>query len=195
MKQILRTTIVRAALLSAALLVTGLTALSLVPESRAGSTTPAAAETVSSRDVSATGRPAFTGAEGLTVQEAAPIPKDVTDDRRRQRNYPEQPPVIPHSVAGYQLDLNANKCLTCHSREFTGDSQAPMVSVTHFQDRDGQVLGAVSPRRYFCMQCHVPQTDAQPRVQNTFKDMDSVVRQGQGQGQAPGTPAAGGGNN
>ncbi|WP_019645413.1 nitrate reductase cytochrome c-type subunit [Novispirillum itersonii] len=186
MKQILRTTIVRAALLSAALLVTTLTALTAIPQSQAGSTAPVA-ETASGRDVAASGRPAFTGAEGLTVQEAPPIPKDVTDDRRRQRNYPEQPPVIPHSVAGYQLDLNANKCLTCHSREFTGDSQAPMVSVTHFQDRDGQVLGAVSPRRYFCMQCHVPQTEAQPRVQNTFKDMDSVIRQGSG--------TSGGGNN
>lgn len=192
MKQILRTTIIRAALLSAALLVTGLTALTLIPDSHAGSTAPAA-ETASNRDVAASGRPAFTGADGLTVQDAAPIPKDVTDDRRRQRNYPEQPPVIPHSVVGYQLDLNANKCLTCHSREFTGDSQAPMVSVTHFQDRDGQVLGAVSPRRYFCMQCHVPQTEAQPRVQNTFKDLDSLIRQGQGAGQATG--ATGGGKN
>lgn len=134
---------------------------------------PAAAST---RDVKASGRPAFTGAEGLVVQEAPSMPKDVSDDQRRQRNYPEQPPVIPHAIAGYQLDLRANKCLTCHAREFTGDSQAPMISVTHFQDRDGQVLGAVSTRRYFCLQCHVPQTDAQPRVVNTFRDVDSVIR-------------------
>jgi len=142
---------------------------------KAFATDPAPAATV--RDVTASGRPAFTGAEGLTVQEAPPIPKDATDDRRRQRNYPEQPPVIPHQIVGYQLDLRPNKCLTCHAREFTGDSQAPMISVTHFQDRDGQVLGAVSARRYFCLQCHVPQTDVKPRVPNSFRDVDSVIRE------------------
>ena len=38
-------------------------------------------------------------------------------------------------------------------------------------DRDGQVLADVTPRRYFCTACHVQQTDAQPLVPNTFKDM------------------------
>ena len=63
------------------------------------------------------------------------------------RNYPEQPPVIPHSIDGYQIDLNGNKCLSCHARARTAESQAPMVSITHFMDRDGQFLASVSPRR------------------------------------------------
>lgn len=151
---------------------------------RAFATDPVPA-TSTARDVKASGRPAFTGADGLTVQAAPPMAKEVSDDLRRQRNYPEQPPVIPHAITGYQLDMRVNKCLTCHAREFTGDSQAPMISVTHFQDRDGQVLGAVSTRRYFCLQCHVPQTDAQPRVVNDFRDVDSVIRGGR--------PPAGGG--
>jgi cytochrome c-type protein NapB len=29
----------------------------------------------------------------------------IADDVRRPRNYPEQPPVIPHSIDGYQLTL------------------------------------------------------------------------------------------
>ena len=58
-------------------------------------------------------------------------------------------------------------------RQYTEQSQAPMISVTHFMDRDGQVLAAVSPRRYFCTQCHVAQTEAQPLVANTFQDIDS----------------------
>jgi cytochrome c-type protein NapB len=33
-----------------------------------------------------------------------------------------------------------------------------MVSITHFMDRDGQFLASVSPRRFFCTECHVPQT-------------------------------------
>ncbi|WP_448208082.1 nitrate reductase cytochrome c-type subunit [Azospirillum sp. sgz302134] len=106
---------------------------------------------------------------------APPIPADVTDDRRVARNYPEQPPVIPHNIRDYQISLNNNQCLTCHSRQFTSASQAPMVSITHYVNRDGQTLGAVSPRRYFCMQCHVPQTQAQPIVTNTFKDLDTLI--------------------
>ena len=106
---------------------------------------------------------------------APSIPADVTDDRRVSRNYPEQPPVIPHNVRDYQINLNTNRCLTCHSRQFTEAVQAPMISITHYMDRDGQMLGQVSPRRYFCMQCHVPQTAAQPVVPNVFQDIDSMI--------------------
>ena len=54
-------------------------------------------------------------------------------------------------------------------------SQAPMVSITHFMSRDGQFLASVSPRRFFCTQCHVTQTDAKPLIANTFVDVDSVL--------------------
>ena len=40
-----------------------------------------------------------------------------------------------------------------------------MVSITHFMDRDGQFLAAVSPRRYFCEQCHVVQLEVDPIVE------------------------------
>ncbi|MEX0366810.1 MAG: nitrate reductase cytochrome c-type subunit [Ruegeria sp.] len=103
------------------------------------------------------------------------IPKVVNTDLRQVRNYPEQPPLIPHKVDGYQIDLNANKCLTCHSREAIEISQAPMVSITHFMSRDNQFLASVTPRRYFCNQCHVVQTEARPLVENGFVDIDSVL--------------------
>jgi cytochrome c-type protein NapB len=102
---------------------------------------------------------------------APPFAKPITDDVRRMRAYPEQPPVIPHAIQGYQLTLTANRCLSCHRRQFVEGSGAPMISVTHFMDRDGQMLADVSPRRYFCLQCHVSQTDAKPLVDNTFVDM------------------------
>jgi cytochrome c-type protein NapB len=35
-------------------------------------------------------------------------------------------------------------------------------------------LGDISPRRYFCMQCHVPQTDAKPLVDNVFTPVESL---------------------
>jgi nitrate reductase (cytochrome), electron transfer subunit len=96
-------------------------------------------------------------------------------DLRRPRNYPMQPPTIPHKIDDYQVDLNANRCMACHSRRQTGESQAPMVSVTHYMDRDGNFLAEVSPRRYFCQQCHVPQTNARPLVENTFEDVDQII--------------------
>ncbi len=94
---------------------------------------------------------------------------------RRVRNYPEQPPTIPHEIDGYQVDRNANKCLACHARTRTGESGAPMVSITHYMDRDGQFLAAVSPRRYFCNQCHVPQQDVDSMVENDFVDVDHLL--------------------
>ena len=94
---------------------------------------------------------------------------------REPRNYPEQPPVIPHSIDGYQIDINGNKCLSCHARARTGESQAPMVSITHFMDRDGQFLASVSPRRFFCTECHVPQSVVTPPVSNDFTDIDTLL--------------------
>lgn len=111
---------------------------------------------------------------------AAPMPEVINSDIRQVRNYPDQPPLIPHKIDNYQIDLNANKCLTCHSRTAIETSQAPMISVTHFMDRDGQTLATVSPRRYFCTQCHVVQHDIKPLVVNDFLDVDSVLSQGQG---------------
>lgn len=100
----------------------------------------------------------------------------VNDDLRRTRNYAMQPPTIPHRVDGYQVDKNFNKCLDCHARSKTSVSQAIPVSVTHYMDRDGHMLGQVSTRRYFCMQCHVPQDAARPLVDNRFEDVDTVIQ-------------------
>jgi cytochrome c-type protein NapB len=102
---------------------------------------------------------------------APALARPVVDDKRLMRNYPEQPPIIPHSIDNYQLTLKTNRCLDCHRRQFTEGSGAPMISITHFMDRNGQVLADVTPRRYFCTACHVQQTDAQPLVPSTFKDM------------------------
>ena len=116
--------------------------------------------------------PRVTGAASPMGDIPAPaLARPVIDDKRLMRNYPEQPPIIPHSIDNYQLTLKTNRCLDCHRRQFTEGSGAPMISITHFMDRDGQVLADVTPRRYFCTACHVQQTDAQPLVPSTFKDM------------------------
>ncbi|MDX1512147.1 MAG: nitrate reductase cytochrome c-type subunit [Gammaproteobacteria bacterium] len=121
---------------------------------------------------------AMRGDVPITDEGAPPrMPQVENLDIKRGRNYPMQPPTIPHKIDGYQVDLNSNRCLSCHHRRRTEESQAPMVSVTHYMDRDGNFLAEVSPRRYFCNQCHVPQTDAKPLVENTFRDVDAVLKE------------------
>jgi cytochrome c-type protein NapB len=36
-------------------------------------------------------------------------------------------------------------------------------------------LAAVSARRYFCTQCHVPQVEVEPLVENRFEDIDTLL--------------------
>lgn len=96
-------------------------------------------------------------------------------DIRRGRAYSMQPPTIPHKIDGYQIDTNANKCLFCHNRTRVEETQAIPLSVTHYMDRDGNVLATVSPRRYVCTSCHVTQVDAKPLVGNSFEDVDTVM--------------------
>ncbi len=106
----------------------------------------------------------------------AEIANVINKDIKQARNYPMQPPVIPHKIRNYEINLNTNKCMSCHNRTRTEESQAPMVSVTHYMDRDGNFLAEISPRRYFCNQCHAPQTDAKPLVENEFVDMHSLMK-------------------
>ena len=105
------------------------------------------------------------------------IPKVVNKDIKQGRNYPMQPPIIPHTIRSYEVNKYNNKCMSCHSRQLTEESQAPMVSVTHYMNRDGNFLAEISPRRYFCNQCHVTQLDTKELVENTFIDMHTMMKQ------------------
>jgi cytochrome c-type protein NapB len=91
-------------------------------------------------------------------------------DRAVPRNYPQQPPVIPHNIKGYQITRNVNMCLVCHAKTAAPTTGATPVGKSHYVDRDGKDYSpSISTRRYFCLQCHVPQFDADPLVSNTFK--------------------------
>jgi len=91
-----------------------------------------------------------------------------------ERDYVQQPPLIPHSTKGYRINIKFNKCLTCHSWSNYKEAGATKISQTHFSDRDENVLANIAPRRYFCNQCHVPQMDAKPLVENTFEPVRSL---------------------
>ncbi|MBK6434760.1 MAG: nitrate reductase cytochrome c-type subunit [Rhodanobacteraceae bacterium] len=115
------------------------------------------------------------GAALTTEPESLPLARVENADIRRARNYPMQPPTIPHAIDGYQVDQHANRCMLCHGQTNSAQFQAPPVSVTHYMDRDSQVLAEISPRRYFCVQCHVVQTDAAPLVANTYTGADDIL--------------------
>jgi cytochrome c-type protein NapB len=116
------------------------------------------------------------GATPLTEESKSPAMARVENtDIKRKRSYTDQPPTIPHKIDGYEITTNVNRCMMCHSRQRTEEFQAPMVSATHFMNRDHDYLAQLSPRRYFCTQCHVPQTDAKVPIRNDFEDVDSII--------------------
>lgn len=125
-------------------------------------------------------------AGSLMATEVQPVGKDLTQSPEnvtpafhkapRQSelsalNYVNQPPMVPHSVVNYQVTKNVNQCLNCHSPENSRLSGATRISPTHFMDRDGNIGSDTSPRRYFCLQCHVSQSNVEPIVPNDFKPM------------------------
>jgi cytochrome c-type protein NapB len=90
------------------------------------------------------------------------------------RDYVQQPPLVPHSIEGYVINVKFNKCLTCHSWANYKESGATKISQTHFEDRDRNVQANVAARRYFCNQCHVPQVNAKPLVDNEFEPVRAI---------------------
>ena len=110
----------------------------------------------------------------VTDADAAPLKNFRKDGDLYDRQYMHQPPLIPHDTRNYEVDNKVNKCLACHSFKNASAMKAPKISPTHFETRDGMTLGEVSPRRYFCLQCHVPQADVKPLVNNTFKPVEAL---------------------
>ncbi len=117
------------------------------------------------------------GNHNLDQASKNPVVKHWQEDQKPiLREFVHQPPLIPHTVEKYKITMNHNKCLSCHSWSNYGESGATKISLTHFSDRDGNDLANVSARRYFCNQCHVPQANAQPLVENTFKPAGIIRR-------------------
>jgi nitrate reductase (cytochrome), electron transfer subunit len=107
---------------------------------------------------------------------AKPLKRVPRDRETFARDYLHQPPLIPHQIRGYRVDLNSNKCLSCHSWQNYKKAGATKISLTHFETSDGQQLSDVSPRRYFCSQCHAPQADAKPLVENDFHPVGPLAK-------------------
>ena len=97
---------------------------------------------------------------------------------------PEESEVLPRAFAGAPPQINHetlsmlpiragrrnNECLSCHDKpNLIGKPPAhgnyPM-SRTHYAEREGRLV--LEGSRYLCDQCHVPQADVKPLVENTF---------------------------
>ncbi|MBF0453338.1 MAG: nitrate reductase cytochrome c-type subunit [Magnetococcales bacterium] len=116
------------------------------------------------------------GGQDLYEDSHAPTFKRWQQDQQPlKRSYLQQPPLVPHTTEEYRINLRQNKCLSCHSWSRYKDSGATKISLTHFRSRFGTELADVSPLRYFCTQCHVPQRDARPLVDNTFTPVESLA--------------------
>jgi len=85
-----------------------------------------------------------------------------------ERSYKEQPPMVPHEVDKYEVNLKNNGCLKCHSEKTYEKEKAPKIGDSHYVDRNDKDLGTLSSRRYFCNQCHAPQLSGDPLVENVF---------------------------
>jgi cytochrome c-type protein NapB len=86
-----------------------------------------------------------------------------------ERNWELQPPSIPHDISKERITLKGNTCMKCHSKANHEKEKAPAVSKSHFVTRDMKTLDKLSSRRYFCVQCHAPQADVDPLVENSFE--------------------------
>lgn len=115
------------------------------------------------------------GSTPLTDEDTPPRLKDFPKDALKSApNYPGQPPSIPHGIRGYTITANNNPCLTCHNLADAHKFKATPIGISHFKDRDGNLLSDVSPSRYNCTQCHVAQKNAPPLIENLFKPVESL---------------------
>lgn len=93
------------------------------------------------------------------------------------RAYLNAPPQIPHAVDDFlPITAQGNLCFACHNRpdqwgKKRNAGEATPIPPSHYTDLRNapdkvtdQLIGA----RYNCNQCHVPQMNATPLVENTF---------------------------
>ena len=110
------------------------------------------------------------GAQPVDATSGNPEPrKMVRQNKPIPREFEQQPPLIPHSIDNFQINLDQNKCLNCHVGSDEKDPVGTPISGTHFTSAEDGSSTSLSAARYFCTQCHVPQADVSPIVRNEVK--------------------------
>jgi len=106
------------------------------------------------------------------------------------RAFENAPPMIPHMTEGFfPIKKDNNICLTCHmpdKSEAVGSVAIPESHFTNYRPnviksgdkykvdaKEGEVvakkLNKLSPARFNCSQCHVPQANVTVDIKNTFE--------------------------
>lgn len=119
----------------------------------------------------------------VTTTDNAPIEKPYQGSKPGAqklivRTFQGQPPLIPHKVDGFD-DINAtdNACLDCHINDNFRGQKIPRAGKSHFvANADAKAEPVLDMQRWQCNSCHVPQIDAKPLVENSFKGNAAVVK-------------------
>ncbi len=106
------------------------------------------------------------------------------------RAFENAPPLIPHMIDGFlPIKKDNNICLSCHMPDKAEAVGATAIPATHFTNyrpaviksgdkykvdaKEGEVvehkLNKLSPARFNCSQCHVPQANVTVDIKNTFE--------------------------
>lgn len=94
------------------------------------------------------------------------------------RAYPGAPPQIPHNIESFiPVTAKNNACKGCHDnqamigKKVKGVATAmPASHYTDQRDTSGKMGKELVGARYVCTQCHVPQANAKPLIENTFSE-------------------------
>lgn len=92
------------------------------------------------------------------------------------RAYPGAPPQIPHNIESFiPITSKNNMCKGCHDNQSMIGKKvkgmATAIPTSHYTDlrhSQGKMEKELIGARYVCTQCHVPQANAKPLVENTF---------------------------
>ncbi len=99
------------------------------------------------------------------------------EDKVLPRAFLNAPPQIPHAITDFlPITAQNNMCIACHNQPGNWDAKRekgmptpiPRSHYTDLRNAPDKVTDHLINSRYNCNQCHVPQADASPLVENTF---------------------------
>jgi len=116
-----------------------------------------------------------TGEPGMNIYPAGEPGETAVLDRP----YETAPPLVPHSIEGLTINRATNECLDCHLEgdELDDGHVATKVPPSHVVNKytGAEAKNGVTGTRYLCLQCHVPQAEAEFPVNRGRKPRDSAA--------------------
>ncbi len=92
-----------------------------------------------------------------------PVPGSV---KPLNKSFVTAPPQIPHSTEGLvPITIKNNACLNCHMPKNAKAMKMTAIPSDHLEK--GKIKGS----RYNCTQCHAPQADVNPVIENKFESL------------------------